>query len=111
VTIWNFLSIAIGSMGMVLGFIGTMLNRRSHRETLEVDRFEAITKAHEGRIEDLEREVGTLKTDLGHECDQHAETQRMLRMALRHIRVMVVWGTGPRTQPMPEPPVELLDQL
>ncbi|OIN80852.1 hypothetical protein [Mycobacterium malmoense] len=110
-TVWNFLSILLGAAGLVFGFLGTVLNRRSHRETLEVERFKAITAAHEGRIDDLEREVGDLKADLNLERGQHTETQGMLRIALRHIRALVVWGAGPRTTPMPEPPPELLEQL
>lgn len=83
-------------------------SRNSARDANSVDRFEALTRAHEGRISELEREVGLVKTALLEERQEHHKTRALLRLSLRYCRELsATWG-----QPtMPTPPDGLADEL
>lgn len=59
----------------------------------------------------LSERLSTVERRLDETEKQAQTSEYLLRIALRHIRDLVAWGVGPRTEPMPEPPTELLDQL
>lgn len=111
VNFWNFLGFFVGATGLIGSIITGYLNHRHQKDAVEIDRFEAITTAFEIRINDLEESLKGLKTDLGTEKVEHNETRELLRIALRHIRAVIIWSAGPQTEPVPYPPSELLDHV
>jgi hypothetical protein len=108
---WGFLAIAVGALATILGGWSALAGHRVQRDAVSTDRFDTIIKAQDRRIEDLERGMKELKIELSAEKGSHEATRHLLGVALRHIRAVVVWSTGPRTIPLPDPPSELMDQL
>lgn len=109
--VWSFLGLLVGAAGLIGSVLTAALTHHSQGKAVEVDRFEAITKALEGRIKDLEDSLRELKEELKGEREEHHETRELLRIALRHIRAVIVWAAGPQTEPLPLPPHELLDHI
>lgn len=103
-TAWNIVAILVGVAGLAGSIFTALLTHHRQGQAVKVDRFEAITNALDKRIEDLE---GALKA----ERDGHQVTRELLRIALRHIRAILVWSAGPRDTPLPDPPDELLDHV
>lgn len=104
VNFWNFLGFFVGASSLIGSLFIGWLTHRHQQEAVKVDRFEAITNALDKRIYDLESE-------LNNEKEGHRATRELLRIALRHIRAILVWSAGPRDTPLPDPPDELLDHV
>jgi hypothetical protein len=94
--------------------ITAILGRRSASEANRIDAFEAsldglgkVVEAQDKRIKSLESELGTVKTALVDEQQQHGATRELLRLALKHIRYMRAWLAGDRSGEPPWVPDEL----
>lgn len=96
---------------LVTGTFASLRQHRAAREANSIDRFEAFVRALEGRVSDLERELGIVKRALVTEQAAHRRTQDALRLALRYIRELVGWARGAQDAPMPQPPPELEAEL
>lgn len=103
---------------VVASVVTGILARRSAHEANRVDAFEAslaglesVLKAQGHRIAALELELGTMKTALVQEQQQHASTRELLRIAMKHIRDMLSWLGGDRRTDPPPVPDELTHQL
>ncbi len=106
------------AVALAAAAITAILGRRSASEANKIDAFEAsltglekVVEAQDTRIASLERELGTVKTALVSEQRQHAETRELLRIAMRHIRDMLSWLGGDRSNDPPAVPDALTHQL
>lgn len=107
---------AVASIGGMT--ITAVISRRNARDTNRIDEFEAtlaglkeVIAGLRVRITDVETELGTVKTALVAEQQQHAATRELLRIAMRHIRDMLSWLGGTRVTDPPPVPDELTHQL
>lgn len=116
----------VAAVASVIGAaITAILGRRNVHDANRVDEFEAtidgmkeiiaglkeVLTAQGVRLSGVEEELGTVKTALVTEQKQHSETRELLRIALRHIRDMLVWLGGDRDTEPPAVPDELTHQL
>lgn len=91
----------------VLASVVTALLRK------KTDVFSVMSAAYEKlgtRVTALETKLADVEKQLGDERTEHARSRDLLRIALRHIRDIVAWGSSDRSTPLPDPPKELLDQ-
>lgn len=78
-----------------VGIIASVHGRNAQREANSIDRFEALTTAHENRIGDLERELTLIKQALSTEQTEHSQTRWMLKAAMRYVRDLTnAWGAA-----------------
>lgn len=76
-----------------------------------VDAQGKVVVTQDGRIESLERELGTVKTALVEEQQRHGVTRELFRLALKHIRYMRAWLDTDRSAEPPWVPEELHPHL
>lgn len=103
----QIVSIVVGAVGLTSLVVAYLHNREAN----DIDRFEAIVRALEGRVDDLERELGNVKQALGAEQGEHAHTRKVRDISLRYNREVLTWQERGHGDPMPEPTPELLEEL
>lgn len=110
---------------IVAATVAAILTRRSASEANKIDAFEAsldglgkvveaqgrVIADQDRRIESFERELGTMKTALVEEQQQHGRTRELFRLALKHIRYMRAWLDTDRSTEPPWVPEELHQHL
>jgi len=83
------------------------LNAEIAKEANDIRRFEAIVKALEARVDDLEKTLAKIEQALVTEQAAHRQTHELLRLALRYIRELVTWARTDQRVPMPPAPADL----
>lgn len=68
-------------------------------------------KAFRQRLTDIEDDLAELKAVLKAERDGHAQTHRILAVALHHLRELWTWIHGGHSTPPPSVPTELRDEI
>lgn len=101
------LSVICALCTLIVGFRG----HSNTRDANSIDRFEAIVVALEGRVSDLERELGNVKQALVTEQGEHTHTRRIRDTSLRYIREVLTWRDRRIEGPMPSPSSELQAEL
>lgn len=91
--------------------LGAWLSRRRDTFAVFTDAYEALAL----RVTALETKLSSVEANLGAEKEAHAservaheQTKSLLRMAVVHIRAVMNWAAGERSNPIPVPPAELM---
>jgi len=115
VGVLEIIAIVAGS-NVVTALVTHLLQRGFTKRSVKVDEFKAITDEWNELHSELKVRVSTVEASLqqereAHEMERasHAETRRLLRIAIEHIREVVTWSVGDRSVPIPEPPAELME--
>lgn len=108
---WNLVGQVVSIIVGVVGLAGLIVTYLHSKEANDIDRFEAIVKALEYRVDSLERELGTVKQALVTEQGEHAHTRKIRDAALRFIREVLSWHDKGAVEPPPTPSAELLAEL
>ncbi|QTF82032.1 hypothetical protein SEA_FEFFERHEAD_32 [Mycobacterium phage Fefferhead] len=85
---------------------GGLLARRRDTFAVFTDAYEALAV----RVTTLEQKLESVEAALGNERSEHDRTKHLLRIAVEHIRAVIVWGVTDRKADLPVPPAELMVQ-
>lgn len=108
---WGVVGTIVSMVVGIVGLFGLIVTYLHNREANDIDRFEAIVRALEGRVTDLERELGNVKQALVSEQGEHAHTRRTRDISLRYNREVLTWQERGNGDLMPAPTPELLEEL
>lgn len=99
--------VALAGSSVLSAVVTKLLSHRSDALTALTVAYGTLAK----RVADLEASQAVVEGKLGSERQAHDGTRRVLRIALGYVREFLDWAAGDRSDPIPEPPVEVNDRL